>query len=160
MTAEEIIKHLKLEPLAQEGGFFRETHRSAAGMMLPRGHRSYFTNILYLVTPKSFSKLHSVVQEETFHFCLGDPAEMLQLSPTGQLERIEFGFDIQKGQTLQHVVPSKHFQGIRLLPGGKWALFGCTVAPGFDYADFELADAADIAAQYPQHITKLNPLLP
>jgi len=159
MTAEDLIKTLQLAPLPQEGGFFRETHRSPTGVMLPRGHRAFLTVIYYLITPKSFSRLHSVVQEESFHFYMGDPTEMLQLSPTGELKRIEFGHDFKKGQTVQHIVPPKHMQGMRLLTGGKWALFGCAVAPGFDYADFQMADAEEIAAMFPQHMTKLNPLL-
>jgi uncharacterized protein len=160
VTSDDLINQLELKPLPDEGGFFREVHRSPAGIMLPRGHRPFVTSIYYLITPKSFSRLHSVLQEEVFHFYMGDPAEMLQLSPTGELVRIEFGPDFKKGQTVQHVVPPNHFQGTRLIGNGKWALFGCTVAPGFDYSDFTLADPEDIAAKFPKHMTKLNPLLP
>jgi uncharacterized protein len=164
MTAEDIIHCLQLVPLTIEGGYFRETYRStlsipAAG--LPReygGDRNASTAIYYLLTPDTFSAIHRVKSDEVFHFYAGDPVEMLQLHSDGSGRIVTVGNDLASGQLPQLVVPGGLWQGCRLIPGGRWALMGCTVAPGFDYADFTAARRAELVAHYPDHASMITAL--
>jgi hypothetical protein len=154
MTADEVKQLLHLEPLAIEGGFFRETYRSrwnVSSEYLPdgfRGSRSIGTAIYYMITPETFSALHRLPGTEVFHFYLGDPAVMLQLCPDGSSSTVTLGPDLAKGHQPQVVVRGHVWQGCRLAPGGKWALMGTTMSPGFDYADYEIGDCEDLSAQY------------
>jgi len=155
LTAEEIIRMLDLAPLEPEGGYFRETYRcaeSVAAESLPDrygGPRSVSTAIYYLLTPETHSKLHRVASDEVFHFLLGDPVTMLQLSDDDPPRTLTIGPDLAAGQSPQVVVPRGTWQGCRLADGGAVALMGVTVAPGFDYADFEPADADVLIARWP-----------
>jgi uncharacterized protein len=143
--AEHIVERLKLVPLTIEGGYFRETYRAPLTLKagaLPAEYgseRNMSTAIYYLLTPETFSAIHRVRSDEIFHFYAGDPVEMLQLPPDGRARRVIIGNDLAAGHEPQVVMPAGVWQGCRLVPGGSWALMGCTVAPGFDYADFELA---------------------
>ncbi|HZZ80591.1 MAG TPA: cupin domain-containing protein [Gemmataceae bacterium] len=154
-TAEELIRTLGLQPHPKEGGFFRETYRAAesiAQSALPTRYpaaRSASTAIYYLLTPTTYSALHRLHTDEIFHFYLGDPIRMLQLNPDGTGRTLLLGPDVLGGQHLQVVVPSGVWQGSCLEPGGSFALLGCTVAPGFEYADYESGDRATLQAQYP-----------
>ena len=155
MTADEVKTLLQLEPLSIEGGFFRETYRSrwhVSAEYLPdgfRGSRSIGTAIYYMITAETFSALHRLPGSEAFHFYLGDPVVMLQLLPDGSSCTITLGQDIAQGQQPQVIVRGQVWQGSRLAPGGKWALMGTTMSPGFDYADYEHADRDQLIAQYP-----------
>jgi uncharacterized protein len=153
MTADELIRHFSLQPHPKEGGYFRETYRAAEShSQLPsryQGPRSASTAIYYLLTPTTFSALHRLQTDEIFHFYLGDPIRMLQLDANGQGRTLILGPDILAGQQLQVVVPRGVWQGSCLEPGGKFALLGCTVAPGFEYADYESGDRKTLTAQYP-----------
>lgn len=155
MTAEEVKQLLKLEPLPGEGGFFRETYRSrwhVAAEYLPDGvggSRSIGTAIYYLITPESFSGLHRLPGTEVFHFYSGDPVLMLQLRLDGSSETITLGADLLHGQRPQVIVRGQVWQGSRLVPGGRWALMGTTMSPGFDYSDYESANREQLMAQYP-----------
>ena len=143
ITAEQLISYLNLKPLPQEGGYYTETYRSHELIpvdALPdeyKGVRSHITAIYYLLTPDTFSAIHRIPSDEIFHFYLGDPVEMLQLFPDGSGKVIILGSDILNGQHPQVVVPGEVWQGARLIPGGSFALMGTTVAPGFDFADYE-----------------------
>lgn len=160
MTADQIIKALRMLPHPVEGGYFAETYRSPASLpqsVLPSPTRSPYptdrslaTAIYYLLTPDTFSAMHRVRGDELFHFYLGDPVEMLQLDPNGFGEIIVLGQDISSGMRLQHNVPGGVWQGSRLRDGGRFALLGTTMSPGFDYADYETADLDSLVAQYPQ----------
>ena len=101
------------------------------------------------ITPETFSALHRMPGTEIFHFYLGDPVVMLQLLRDGTSQTITIGPDLAAGQRPQVVVRGHVWQGSKLLPGGKWALLGTTMAPGFDYKDFELGNRDELAAQYP-----------
>jgi predicted cupin superfamily sugar epimerase len=155
MTADEVKQLLQLEPLHIEGGFFRETYRSRRTVPEEyqpekmRGARSIGTAIYFMLTPDSFSALHRLPGTEIFHFYLGDPVVMLQLLPDGTSQTITLGPDLAGGQRPQVVVRGGVWQGSRLAPGGKWALMGTTMSPGFDYADFELGNREQLMAQYP-----------
>jgi predicted cupin superfamily sugar epimerase len=155
LTAEELRQLLQLEPLTIEGGYFRETYRSATqipGSALPTaytGPRAFSTCIYYLLTPDTFSALHRLPGEEIFHFYRGDPVEMLELHSKGRGEFITLGSDLRAGMRPQHIVPGNVWQGARLKAGGLFALMGTTVAPGFDYADYEAANREELLRQFP-----------
>ena len=156
LSADEIRKCLKLQPHPAEGGYFVETYRAEhvlAPDALPTGYpgaRSVSTAIYYLLTPDSFSAMHRLRGDEIFHFYLGDPVELLQIGPKGTGEVIVLGQDILAGMRLQHVVPGGAWQGSRLRAGGKYALLETTVAPGFDYQDFEIGERDELTAEFPQ----------
>ena len=149
MTAEEIKKLLKLEPHPVEGGWYRRTYTSEVSVALLRGVRPYGTAIYYLLEEGTFSEMHMVASDEVFHFYLGDPVEMLLLHPDGGSALLIFGPDLAAGQQPQILVPAGVWQGERLVDGGKLALFGCTVTPGFDFADYRSGSYAELAAQWP-----------
>lgn len=156
MTADEIIKLLNLQPLPEEGGFFRETYRdplTISGQALPGhdGDRQASTCIYYLVTPEEFSGLHAVLSTEVFHFYAGDPVEMIQIHEDGQLHSITIGPNLSQGEVPQVVVPPKVWQGTKLKGRGQWALLGCTVAPGFDYKDFIGGSFQELSERFSQH---------
>ncbi|MGH9703953.1 MAG: cupin domain-containing protein [Candidatus Acidiferrales bacterium] len=157
MTAEEIRHLLRLEPLGFEGGFFCETYKSrweVPAELLPQrtgGARSIGTAIYYLVTPDSFSALHRLPGTEIFHYYLGDPVEMLQLLPDGSASTVTLGNRLERGDQPQVVVRGGIWQGCRLAPGGKFALMGTTMSPGFDLADYEHGKRQPLVAQYPNH---------
>jgi predicted cupin superfamily sugar epimerase len=159
-TAQEIIDRLHLVPLTIEGGYFRETYRAPLMISAAEcaGDRNVSTCIYYLLTPETFSAIHIVKSDEIFHFYAGDPVEMLQLWPNGEARVVTIHNDLAAGHEPQHIVPAGVWQGCRLIPGGSWALMGCTVAPGFDYADFQLADGDVLRAKYPQHSTLITAL--
>ena len=156
MTAEEVKELLQLTPLELEGGFFRETYRSRWQVWaeyLPEGthgSRSIGTAIYYMITPESFSTLHRLPGTEVFHFYMGDPVVMLQLHPDGASRTVTLGTDLASGQEPQVVVRGNVWQGCRLAPGGKLALLGTTMSPGFDYADYVTGDRDELIAQYPE----------
>ena len=155
-TADEIIAHLNLKPHPAEGGYYIETHRSTGTIpanVLGRnysGERVYGTAIYYLLTPETFSPLHKLPGDEIFHFYLGDPVEMLQLESAGTGHKVVLGTDLQRQMRPQIIVPGGVWQGSRLLPGGRFALLGTTMGPGFDFADYVPGRRAELIAQYPK----------
>lgn len=165
-SAEELIRFLHLKPLPREGGWYRETYRSPlqlpANILGPRYRdaRSAGTAIYYLLTPDTFSALHRLPTDEIFHFYLGDPVEMLQLGPApedgGRI--LTLGSDILTGQQVQTVVPAGVWQGSMLRAGGAFALMGTTMAPGFDFADYEAADRDAVTSAYPDFGEIINRL--
>lgn len=157
VTAQDMIKKLDLKPLPGEGGYYRETYRSevSCAVLLDLAsapvNRNVSTAIYYLVTPDSFSTLHRVKSDEIFHFYSGDPVEMIQIDDAGNVTRQVLGSDVLKGEQPQVVVPKGVWQGTRLITGGKWALMGTTVAPGFEFEDFELGERQQMVKLFPQH---------
>ena len=163
MTADEIKKllHLASHP---EGGYFVQTYRSPEMIeaeALPSrylGPRSTGTCIYYLLEPGSFSELHRLRSDEIFHFYLGDPVEMLQLWPDGSAKTIILGNDLRRGLLPQVIVPRDVWQGSRLVAGGKVALMGCTVSPGFEYEDYERARRKELKKGYPKYAELIEAL--
>jgi hypothetical protein len=155
MTADEIKTLLNLQPHPVEGGFFRRTYTSAETANLPRGVRPLGTAIYYLLEPGTFSEMHLLDSDEIFHFYLGDPVEMLQLHPDGSSETYTLGPDLAAGQHVQLVVPAGVWQGTRLVGDGKLALLGCTVIPGFDFADYRSGSYAELAAKWPAEAARI-----
>ena len=148
-TIEDVVARLGLEP-HPEGGWFRETWRGAPG---PQG-RAVGTAIYFAVSTRSPSRLHRIDAVEVFHWYAGDPVEQLVVGTDGSAVVVRYGPDVAAGQALQGIVPAGAWQGLHVPAPGAWALLGCTVAPGFEFAGFELADAttaAQLAADHPAH---------
>ncbi|HEV2066447.1 MAG TPA: cupin domain-containing protein [Thermomicrobiales bacterium] len=143
LTAEELIDLLDLEPLPIEGGFFRQTY-------VVHGHPELgsadpqVSAIFYLVTPEAYSALHRLRYDEMFHFYLGDPCSMIVCDQSGTLDRITLGHEVRDHQQVQQLVPAGSWQGLRLRDGGRFALLGTTMSPGFRPDAFELAAITDV----------------
>lgn len=156
LTAEQVISLLHLRPYPVEGGHFIETYR--ADEEIPReclperyeGARSFGTAIYYLLTADSFSAMHRLWTDEIFHYYIGDPVEMLLLSPDGSGRIVALGPDLLSGMRPQVIVRRGVWQGARLRDGGGFALMGTTVSPGFDYGDYEIGQREVLLASYPQ----------
>jgi predicted cupin superfamily sugar epimerase len=146
LTAWEVVRLLKLEPLDQEGGYFRRTGESAT--VLPGGKRAW-SMIYFLVTPEGFSAMHRVAEDEIWTFHAGDPLDSLRLKPDGSGEWVKLGLNLAHGERPQDVVTAQTWQGTRLAPGGRWALVTCVVAPEFRSGDFELGQSETLCAAYP-----------
>jgi len=158
MTASEIKALLQLEPHPCEGGSFRQTYVSKLRCEALQGNRALGTAIYYLLEPGTFSEMHVLSSDEVFHFYLGDPVEMLQLWPSGEAKVVRLGPDLAVGEQVQVVVPGGVWQGTRLIGDGKVALLGCTVSPGFDYADYRSGVYAELAASWPAEIARIRSL--
>src|SRR5215472_282816 len=158
MTADEIKNLLRLAPHPVEGGFFRRTYTSDVSVALLRGVRPYGTAIYYLLEAGAFSEMHRLASDEIFHFYLGDPVEMLQLHPNGDSSVLTLGADLQGGQHVQVVVPAGVWQGTRLIGDGKVALLGCTVTPGFDFADYRSATYSELVQNWPAQAGRIRAL--
>ena len=173
MTADEIKRILGLEPHPREGGWFAQTY--ASGAVLPAsafagssdparypGPRRLSTAIYYLLEPATFSEMHRLGSDEVFHHYAGGPAEMLQLWPGGDIETVVLGKDLAAGQRPQIVVPRGVWQGsrLRVFEGSvnDWALLGCTVSPGFEYADYETATCSELLSGWPAATTMIKAL--
>ena len=144
-----------MKPLPAEGGFYVETYRCQDKIALAdlpaeyTGERNLATAILYLLTPDTFSALHRLAGDEIYHFYLGEPVTILQLHPDGSSEVITLGQDILNGQRIQTAVPRSTWQGCFLNEGGRFALMGTTVSPGFEFADCRQPDGAKLLEQFP-----------
>ncbi|MDI1335286.1 MAG: cupin domain-containing protein [Lacunisphaera sp.] len=154
-TAEEIARRLQLEPLEQEGGYFRRTAESAT--ILPGGKRAWST-IYSLITPEGFSALHRLATDEIWCFHAGDALESLRLPPAGCGEWVKLGLNITAGERPQDIVPAQVWQGTRLAPGGRWALATCVVVPEFVWSDFELGERAALTTRYQEFATGIAAL--
>ncbi|MFF8399739.1 cupin domain-containing protein [Streptomyces sp. NPDC016172] len=151
MTPEDLIAHYGLEPIPREGGLFRQTW---AGPERPDG-RPEGTAIVALLTADDFSALHRLPTDEIWHFYRGDPLELLLLAPDGGTRTVVLGPDVLRGQHVQFTVPAGTWMGGRVAEGGAWALFGCTMAPGFTFEGYEHADAAELTARYPAQAAEI-----
>ena len=141
-----------------EGGYYAETYRSAEGISkdaLPErfeGNRSFSTGIYFLLQKENISAFHRIKSDEMWHFYAGDPLEVFVIYPeTGKLEIIKLGSDPDRGETFQAVVPAGTWFGSRPAAGSQYCLVGCTVSPGFDFADFEMANRNELIKIYPHH---------
>lgn len=146
MTAKEVIALLGLKPLEPEGGFFKETYR---GKLDPAGGRAVSTAIYYLLTQRTSSAIHRLSSDEIYHFYLGSPVEMLMLRSNGTGEQITLGSDLASGERPQLVVPAGVWQGARLIGRGEFALLGTTVAPGFEFSDYEPGETESLVRDFP-----------
>lgn len=140
-----------------EGGFFRETYRSpevlAAGALPARfgADRALSTAIHYLLRAGDHSRLHRLHADEVWHLYEGGPLHLHVLTPAGGYQRLTLGRDVDRGESFQCVVPNGCWFGAEPGEGASFALVGCTVAPGFDFADFEMGTREPLLAAYPAH---------
>ncbi len=155
MTADEIKALLHLEP-HPEGGWYRRTYTSEVSVALLRGVRPYGTAIYYLLEEGTFSEMHMVASDEIFHFYLGDPVEMFFLLSDGSSAAATLGPDLAAGHQVQVLVPAGVWQGARLVEGGKVALLGCTVTPGFDFADYRGGSYEELKAKWPAESERIR----
>lgn len=144
------IEKLNLEP-HPEGGFFRETYRSKSTTQTTEGARSHSTAIYFLLEKGNFSAFHRIKSDELWHFYAGDSLSIYVLHKTGKLEVIHLGADASQNQLPQAVVPADTWFASRVAGNGTYSLVGCTVAPGFDFADFELAEREKLQRAFPAH---------
>jgi hypothetical protein len=155
-SAEDVIRLLRLEPLDQEGAYFRRTAESDVFIpdgALPKGiggRRRAYSCIYALITPDGFSAMHRLTNDEVWCFHAGDTLEQLRLAPDGRGEWVKLGHDVAAGERPQDVVRADWWQGTRLAAGGRWALFTNVLAPEFRWEDFELGGRAELAARYPE----------
>jgi uncharacterized protein len=156
VNAQYWIDELKLEP-HPEGGFYRQTYRAPLVIeqsALPpvfQGPRSASTAIYFLLAGEDFSALHRLAADEVWHFYAGSALLVHSIDTHGQHKVIKLGHDPDRAEQFQHVVPAGHWFGCCLELPNTYALVGCTVAPGFDFVDFEMANRAALITQYPQH---------
>ncbi len=154
-TAAYFTERLRLAP-HPEGGYYRETYRSSetvARGALPKrfpGARAISTAIYFLLPSGDVSRFHRLRSDELWHFHAGSALVIVLLESGGDAREIVLGDDPDRGETFQAVVPAGSWFGAYVRAAGSFALAGCTVAPGFDFADFELADGAALLRRFPE----------
>jgi len=149
------IQHLALKP-HPEGGFYKETYRSNGFIPAPvlenfNGERNYSTAIYYLLQQGDFSAFHRINSDECWHYYAGDSLLIHILFSDGNYKRVQLGSGIDKGELFQFVVPANAWFAAECATNSRFVLSGCTVAPGFDFADFEMAEKESLLAAYPSH---------
>ena len=155
-NVKELVQHYGLLP-HPEGGWYKETYRSketVASNALPvsfSGDRAFSTAIYFLLEQGNFSAFHRIKSDECWHFYYGDALLVYIIREDDDLEIIRLGNDFSRGELFQFVVPANCWFASRPAPKSRFSLVGCTVSPGFDFADFELADAVSLTETYPQH---------
>ncbi len=156
LTAQLLIQSLGLQP-HPEGGFFREVYRSSEFLphhALPErfsGDRCFATSIYFLLRSSDFSAFHRIRSDEIWHFYEGSALQLYVIESDGNLHTFTLGRNIMRGEVFQAVVPAGCWFGAKVTAPDSFALVGCSVAPGFDFADFELAQRERLMASYPQH---------
>ena len=144
---DELVRALGLQP-HPEGGYYKETYRARAQVETPRGARAAGTAIYYLLPRGEFAAWHQVASDEVWHFYDGAPLTLYLLNEQG-LEAVALGREVSRGERPQVIVPAGVLQAA--VPRGDYTLVGCTVAPGFDFADWELPARDALVARYPEH---------
>jgi uncharacterized protein len=165
MTAEDVKKLLGLQPHPREGGWYvrayeaaEKVEASAFGDERYAGARRTGTAIYYLLEPETFSEMHRLKSDEVFHFYAGDAVEMLQLAEKGKGQTVVIGNDLLRGQRPQVVVERGVWQGSRLVAGGRWALLGCTVSPGFEFEDYDAGERKALCEAWPEFVEEITAL--
>ena len=156
MTTQQLIQQYNLQP-HPEGGWYKEIYKSSehiAANALPArffGDRTFSTAIYFLLEQGNFSAFHRIKSDECWHFYAGDCLQIYVIQMNGTLDIIRLSNDIEQGQLFQYTVPANCWFASRPAPNSSFCFVGCTVAPGFDFADFEMADATALSALFPQH---------
>jgi len=151
-----LIQQYNLKP-HPEGGWYIQTYKSNELIdvsALPGrfgGDRSFSTAIYFLLEQGNFSAFHRIKSDECWHFYSGDPLLIYVIEENEELKIISLGNDPEKGQTFQYVVPANCWFASRPAPGSEYCFVGCTVSPGFEFEDFELANANELSNAHPQH---------
>jgi uncharacterized protein len=148
------ISHLGLSP-HPEGGYYLATYKSDLTIVrsaLPssfHGDRSASTAIYFLLDGRNFSAFHRIASDEVWHFYAGSSLVVYVIDPEGDYSELHLGSD--EGEVFQAVVKAGCWFASRVKDAVGFSLVGCTVAPGFDFSDFELATRPELVAAYPQH---------
>jgi len=151
-----LIQRYGLEP-HPEGGWYKQTYKcneQIAAEALPKrfiASRIFSTAIYFLLEKGNFSAFHRIKSDECWHFYAGDPLLIYIIELNGELKVISLGSDHEKGQSFQYVVPANCWFASRPAPGSEYCFVGCTVSPGFEFEDLELADATELSVMYPKH---------
>ncbi len=130
-----------------EGGYFRETYRAAERA----GERAASTAIYFLLEGEDFSALHSLKQDELWHFYAGSSLTIHIIDPNGNCGAMRLGTNVAAGEEPQAVVPAGWLMGAAVNETNSYALVGCTAAPGFEFADFHMPSREELLARFPQH---------
>jgi len=152
----QLIQKYNLE-LHPEGGWYKQTYKSneeiGADALPGRfgANRAFSTAIYFLLEKGNFSAFHRIKSDECWHFYAGDPLLIYIIEQNGELEVISLGNDLENGQSFQYVVPANCWFASRPAPGSEYCFVGCTVSPGFEFEDLELADGTELSVMYPQH---------
>lgn len=163
MTAQDIIQKFNLKP-HPEGGYFTETYRASeliSSEALPErfcGDRSHGTAILFLLQKGYISQLHRIKSDEIWHFYAGDPLHLFEITPDGKVIETILGNEYSVGQLPQYVVKAGHYFGG--FSSGAYSFVGCTVSPGFDFADFEFANYDALLQSFPDARSVIDRLSP
>ena len=151
-----LIQRYGLDP-HPEGGWYKQTYKSneqIAARALPQRFnesRVFSTAIYFLLEKGNFSAFHRIKSDECWHFYAGDPLLIYIIEPSGELKVISLGSNHEKGQSFQYVVPANCWFASCPAPESEYCFVGCTVSPGFEFDDFELANRNELSAMYPQH---------
>lgn len=159
---ETLVRELDLKP-HPEGGYYKEVYRAKGEIpetSLPGydGARNFATSIYFLLTKENFSAFHTIRQDELWHHYEGDALEVHVLTKDGLHQVINLGKELEAGQQPQGVVYGGDVFGSRVAEGGEYALVGCTVAPGFDFKDFQLDEREQLLSSYPKYSQIINEL--
>lgn len=160
---DELIRRFDLKP-HPEGGFFSETYRSAGLVSRDDGStetRSASTAIYYLLCDGAHSAWHRIKSDEVWHFYAGEPLNVHVLDEAGHLVTHRLGNALTHSDAVfQAVVPAGLWFAAECADPATFALVGCTVAPGFEFSEFELADVDALKTQHPQHAAFIERLRP
>lgn len=162
-TAADYINHLALVK-HPEGGYYKETYRSQDQIKAEclkgnfDGDRHFCTAIYYLLEQNDFSAFHRIKSDECWHFYEGQALLIHMIEPNGAYSCIRLGREFAKQEHFQFVVPAGFWFASEPAPETSFALVGCTVAPGFDFKDFEMADKNQLLKLFPQHASVIKRL--
>lgn len=150
-TIEALVKkfNMKAHP---EGGFYVETYRSSSNVKSSYGNRSASTAICFLITPGCVSRLHRIKANEVWHFYLGGPMTVLELNENDRtVKKTVLGSNVlSSSETVQYTVKANTWFGSYPNPGTSFSFVGCTVSPGFEFDDFELASRSALLEKFPK----------
>lgn len=152
-----LIEHYHLQPLPVEGTLFVDTYCSPQELDEGQPYCNAMIG-LYCAEPRSVSLFHRLPADEIWHFYTGDPLRLILLYPNGSSEDVIMGSDPLQGHHVQLVVPAGVWQAGHILPGGRYSLFGCTMAPGFTGEMFEGGLRDELSAAYPDRVDDITML--
>jgi len=152
-----LVEHYHLQPLPVEGTLFAGTYRSAQENEDSKPVGTAMIG-MYCDEPYSVSLFHKLKYDEVWHFYGGDPLRLVLLFPDGSSRDVIMGSDHQKGQLVQFVIPAGVWQAGHMIDGGRYSLFGCTVAPGFTDDIFEGGPHDELLKLYPDRADDINKL--
>lgn len=163
VTARQLITQYQLQP-HPEGGYYLQTYCSnekISANALPgrfKGDRYFSTAIYFLLEGQQFSAFHRIQSDELWHFYTGIGLEIYVIHPDGKGELLKLGNDLKNGYSFQQIVPAGSWFASKPVDESGFSFVGCTVAPGFDFADFEMGEKDELMKEYPGHEEWINEL--